>query len=145
METDGVGVSLFFMHKCSTSCSSDRIRGERPNPRYISDIENCQELKNQIKLQNRKVVGVDPGKYNIVYMSDGVNKLRYTAKQRRRETLLTRNQRIRLKLKKESPGIIESETQLSNENSIDAAIIFPKLVWNDRTDESLPSRGIFVK
>ena len=68
-------------------------------------------------MENRNVVGVDPGKYNIVYMSDGVSKLRYTAKQRREETLLTRNQRIRLKLKKESPAIIEAESQLSNENS----------------------------
>ena len=62
------------------------------------------------------VVGVDPGKFNIVYMSDGTHKLRYTAYQRRTETMTKRNQRI-LQTEKTRRNIIERETELSDRNS----------------------------
>ena len=62
------------------------------------------------------MVGVDPGKFNIVYMTDGEKKLRYTAYQRRTETMAKRNQRILL-TEKQKRNIIERETELSDSNS----------------------------
>ena len=114
LQTDGVAVSLLFVHehysgkKDCTNC----ITGERPTPPYIQTFDGyrCQAL------EGRKVVGVDPGKFNIVYMSDGNNKLRYTAYQRRTETMTKRNQRI-LQTEKTKDNIIERETELSHHNS----------------------------
>ena len=61
-------------------------------------------------------MGVDPGKFNIVYMTDREHKLRYTVYQRRTETMLKRNQRILL-TEKTKHNIIERETVLSDRNS----------------------------
>ena len=87
-----------FVHKhySGTKKCPNTITGERPTPPSIETFGDkyCQELK------ERTVVGVDPGKFNIVYMTDGEKKLRYTAYQRRTETMAKRNQRILLTEKK---------------------------------------------
>ena len=76
LQTDGVAVSLLFVHKhySDTKNCPNCITGERPIAPSIEkfDANHCQELK------ERTVVGVDPGKFNIVYMTDGAHKLRYT-------------------------------------------------------------------
>jgi hypothetical protein len=65
----------------------------------------------------RNMVGADPGKFNLLYMADGNgNKLRYTAFQRRTESLSKRNHRILLKEKQQN-NIIEKETEFSEQNS----------------------------
>ena len=85
---------------------------KRQPPPYIDTFDgNHSEA-----LEGRTIVGVDPGKFNIVYMSDGEHKLRYTANQRRSETMTRRNQRIMLTLKTRQ-DIIERETALSDHNS----------------------------
>ena len=115
LQTDGVGVSLLFVHKdyMGDKKCLNTITGVRSDPPLIDtfDSDGCESLK------DREVVGVDPGKFNIVYMIDGKkNKLRYTAFQRRTETLLKRNQRILL-TEKGKLRITESETELSEYNS----------------------------
>lgn len=114
LQTDGVAVSLLFVHKhySGTKKCPNCITGERPTPPSIEtfDGDHCQALA------ERTVVGVDPGKFNIVYMSDGKHKLRYTAYQRRTETMAKRNQRI-LQTEKTRDNIIERETELSDRNS----------------------------
>ena len=114
LQTDGVAVSLLFVHKhySGTKKCPNTITGERPTPPSIDtfDENHCQPLK------ERTVVGVDPGKFNIVYMTDGEKKLRYTAYQRRTETMAKRNQRILL-TEKQKRNIIERETELSDSNS----------------------------
>ena len=114
LQTDGVAVSLLFVHKnySGTKNCPNCITEERPTPRSIETYnrDDCQALK------GRTVVGVDPGKFNIVYMSDGKKKLRYTAYQRRTETMTKRNQRI-LQTEKKRHDIIERETVLSDHNS----------------------------
>ena len=69
-------------------------------------------------------MGVDPGKFNIVFMSDGVQKLRYTAFQRRNEMMSYRNRRILLKAKKnykndrdEIVNIIQLETEFGKKHN----------------------------
>lgn len=115
MQTDGVGVSLLFIHKnyngrkscpcCSTDDSYPFY--------YIEDLH-----KNHLEsLQEKNIVGADPGKYNLLYMTDGNgNKLRYTAFQRRTESMAKRNHRILL-TEKQKNEIIEKETTLSDQNS----------------------------
>jgi len=91
--------------------STNTITGERSTPPSIEtfDADHWKDF-------GRTVVGVDPGKFNIVYMTDGEKKLRYTAYQRRTETMAKRNQRILL-TEKQKRNIIERETELSDSNS----------------------------
>jgi hypothetical protein len=63
------------------------------------------------------MVGADPGKYNLLYMVDeNGKKLRYTAFQRRTESMSKRNHCILL-AEKQRNGVIEKETSLSDQNS----------------------------
>ena len=114
LQTDGVAVSLLFVHKhySGKKKCTNTITGERPTPPSIEtfDAEYWKDFT------GRTVVGVDPGKFNIVYMTDGEQKLRYTAYQRRTETMAKRNQRILL-TEKQKRNIIERETELSDSNS----------------------------
>ena len=115
LQTDGVAVSLLFVrekHYSGKKKSTNTITGERSTPPSIEtfDADYYQALT------GRTVVGVDPGKFNIVYMTDGEQKLRYTAYQRRTETMAKRNQRILL-TEKQKRNIIERETELSDRNS----------------------------
>ena len=113
LQTDGVAISLLFVHKhySGTKKCTNTITGERPTPPSIETFD-----ENHWKGFERTVVGVDPGKFNIVYMTDGEKKLRYTAYQRRTETMVKRNQRILLTEKKKHETI-ERETELSDRNS----------------------------
>jgi hypothetical protein len=62
------------------------------------------------------VVGCDPGKGNLLYMSDDKNKLRYTAAQRRFESYGTRSAEI-TKIERDKAGITQIESTLCNFNS----------------------------
>lgn len=115
LQTDGMGVSLLFIHKdyngrksCSC-CSTDNTY-----PFYYMEDLHESQLES---LQSKNIVGTDPGKYNLLYMTDqNGNKLRYTAFQRRTESMSKRNHRILL-LEKQRNGVMEKETSLSNQNS----------------------------
>ena len=69
------------------------------------------------QLRNRKIVGLDPGKFNLVYMTDGKHQLQYTAFQRRRESTLTRNERIRKVLKRKDGLVSQCEKAFLAHNS----------------------------
>lgn len=67
-------------------------------------------------LKGRNIVGADPGKFNLVYMVDSHGKrLRYTALQRRTESMHKRNERILLN-NKNSAGITERRFQVVGVN-----------------------------
>ena len=69
------------------------------------------------KLKNKKIIGCDPGKYNLAYMIDeNLNKVRYTCLQRNMENYSKHNRTILLKEKIKNK-IIQKETKLSFENS----------------------------
>ena len=79
---------------------------------YINNLSD-KDLK---ECKNKKLVGIDPGKQNLVYIVDkNKNKLRYTACQRRIESLRKRCSKITLREKVKNK-IIEEETKLSSEN-----------------------------
>jgi len=114
LQTDGVGCSLLFEHNNYTgkhcqNCSTD----ENYSYNYIDDYSKDETDK----LKDRKIIGCDPGKLNMVYMADeNGNKLRYTALQRRTESMAKRNNRI-MTTEKVKANVIEKETVLSDYNS----------------------------
>ena len=115
IQTDGISCSLLF------------IRRDIENKKWGSRIPNITEQefyniedlsKEQLDtLNDRNIVGLDPGKRSLVYMMDNNgNKLQYTAPQRKRESKAKTNQRI-LSYEKKKNNIIEKETDLSLQNS----------------------------
>lgn len=108
LQTDGVGVSLLFVHK--------KYNGKRNDAMFQEvDFERIEDT-DVSKLKDVRIVGCDPGKFNLAYMTDGVSKLRYTAFQRQTESLSKRNTRI-MSNEKIKNNIIEEETKLSDSNS----------------------------
>jgi hypothetical protein len=78
---------------------------------YGSDLS----MKLKKEYLERGLVGVDPGKYNLVYMADAEgNKLRYTQPQRQTES---KNKIFKKKLERRKKSILPLESQLSEFNS----------------------------
>jgi len=115
IQTDGIGCSLSFIRKDL----KDKKYGQKI-PSFEEDkYSNIEDLSlDDLKLlKNKNVVGLDPGKANLVFMMDEKgNKLRYTAPQRRIESKSKCNHYIMLKEKKRN-NIIEKETILSLSSS----------------------------
>jgi len=115
IQTDGVSCSLLFIRKDL----KDKKWGTRVPTITEQDFYNIEDLsKEQLDgLNDRNVVGCDPGKKSLVYMMDeNGKKLQYTAQQRKIESYGKRNQRILLQMKNKHK-ISEKETRLSLENS----------------------------
>ena len=114
MQTDGVAVSLSFVHKeytgkryCPNCCTEEDVSYAYVDQLSDSDIE---------VMKGRNIVGCDPGKFSLVYMSDGTSKLRYNAFQRRTESMAKRNHKILIREKNKNE-IHEAEAILSEFNS----------------------------
>ena len=115
IQTDGISCCLLFIRKDL----KDKKWGSRIPILQEQDFYNIEDLsKEQLDtLKERNIVGCDPGKRSLVYMTDNNgNKLQYTAPQRKRESKAKTNQRILL-VERERNGIIQKETQLSFQNS----------------------------
>ncbi len=111
IQTDGIGCSLLFCIPSLVDKKYDEHVNDVNNDfHYIDDLS-----KDQIEiLKTKKLVSVDPGKYNLVYMYDDEgNKLRYTSCQRDTESLAKRNRRI-IQTNKIKKKIVELESELSN-------------------------------
>ena len=108
--TDGIGVSICFQKSGKRYKENKNI--DEDNDVYIDEI--CNEDLELCK--SKKLVSIDPGKCSLVFMLDeNKNKLRYTAPQRRKESLRKRNNNIILR-EKQKNKIIEEETELSSYN-----------------------------
>lgn len=108
--TDGIGVSICFQKSGKRYKENKNI--DEDNDVYIDEI--CNEDLELCK--SKKLVSIDPGKCSLVFMLDeNKNKLRYTAQQRRKESLRKRNNNIILR-EKQKNKIIEEETELSSYN-----------------------------
>jgi hypothetical protein len=114
-QTDGIAVSLLFVHKQYNGRKScpDCLTTDDCHYNYVEDLSDDQ----LDKLKEMNIVGADPGKFNLIYMADGNGKkLRYTAFQRRTESMAKRNQRI-MNNEKIKNDVISKETILSVQNS----------------------------
>ena len=122
IETDGISCSLLLLRK-------DLLGKRLPNMKKgLNNEEYINELKDYSQLQNKKIVGIDPGKNDLIYCVDNDNKeanhFRYSQDQRRKEIKKKKYSKIQLELKQEiinGKTIIEWETELSkfNRKSLD--------------------------
>ena len=133
LQTDGIAVSLLFEHdhsgkKCVT-CTTEQ-RTDHSN--YVNRLNDSQLAE----LSNKTIVGIDPGKYNLLYMSDGTftkptrnckkrfRTLRYTAWQRKQETKQKHYDRINKQLRCSDPSVAITEQQLATHSckSVDVVV-----------------------
>jgi hypothetical protein len=117
ISTDGVGVSILFLRKDLVGNKIPNIKKNGSKELYIDELTNYTDL------QNKKIVGIDPGKEDLIYCVDGASKdaniFRYSQNQRRKETKLKKYNNIILAMKTnkiQGKTIIEYETELSNFN-----------------------------
>jgi len=108
--TDGIGVSIIFLKK--------EFVGRR-----VKEVKHCPELyvdDNLSCLKDKKIVGIDPGKEDLIYCVDGKhNHFRYSQNQRRKEMKSKKYRNIILGMKTQkidNKTIIEYETELSEFN-----------------------------
>ena len=117
IETDGISCTLLLLRK-------DLIGKRLPMMKKgLSTETYIDELPDYTQLQNKKIVGIDPGLCDLIYCVDADNKeakkFRYSQDQRRKETKKKKYSKIQLELKKEKiqgKTIIEWETELSKLN-----------------------------
>ena len=112
IQTDGIGVSICFQKKGKRYKENSNTESENDINLYINELD-----KSDLDIcKTKKLIGIDPGKLSLVYMTDKENnKLRYTSCQRRKESLRKRCSRITLAERKKH-GIIPLETELSKYN-----------------------------
>ena len=108
--TDGIGVSICFQKSGKRYKENKNI--DEDNDVYIDELCN----KDLEICKSKKLISIDPGKSNMVFMLDeNKTKLRYTCCQRRMESLRKRGNKIILR-EKQKNKIIEEETKLSSYN-----------------------------
>lgn len=118
ISTDGVGASILFLRK-------DLVGKPLPSSKKsISRELYVDELNDYTDLRNKKIVGIDPGKEDLIYCvddaSEEANVFRYSQNQRRKETKMKKYNNIILAMKTNkiqdkgaNKTIIEYETELS--------------------------------
>ena len=114
ISTDGVGVSILFIR--------DDLVGKRlPSAKKGTSKElYIDELNDYSTLQNKKIIGIDPGKEDLIYCVDDASKdanvFRYSQDQRRKETKIKKYNNIILGMKTnkiQGKSVIDYETELS--------------------------------
>ena len=117
IETDGISCTLLLLRKNLIGKKLPMMKKGLSCETYID------ELIDYTQIQNKKIVGIDPGLCDLIYCVDNdnkdANKFRYSQDQRRKETKKKKYSKIQLELKKEKTNgktIIEWETELSKLN-----------------------------
>lgn len=92
IKTDGVGASILF-HRSDQN--PDRLQSDPPHlssdTKYVDDVRP--------NMNGFRVVGIDPGKEDLLHCTDGERFYRYTANQRRKQTKQKKYQYIRNEIK----------------------------------------------
>ena len=117
ISTDGVGVSVLLLRKDLVGKKLPMMKKTGSKEMYID------ELSDTTHLQNKKIIGIDAGKCDLIYCVDGSTKdattFRYSQDQRRKETKLKKYNNIILAMKTNkinNKTVIEYETELSHYN-----------------------------
>jgi len=121
ISTDGVGISILFLQKELVGKKLPMMKKKVARELYID------ELTDYSALQNKKIIGIDAGKCDLIYCVDGSTKdatvFRYSQDQRRKETKTKKYNNIILAMKTNkinhqgtSKSIIQYETELSHYN-----------------------------
>ena len=117
ISTDGVGVSILLLRKDLVGKKLPVMNKKGSKELYIDELDNYTDL------QDKKIVGVDAGKEDLIYCVDDASKdanvFRYSQDQRRKETKIKKYNNIILAMKTnkiKGKTIIEYETELSHFN-----------------------------
>jgi hypothetical protein len=117
ISTDGVGISILFLQKELVGKKLPMMKKKVARELYID------ELTDYSALQNKKIIGIDAGKCDLIYCVDGSTKdatvFRYSQDQRRKETKTKKYNNIILAMKTNkinNKSIIDYETELSHYN-----------------------------
>ena len=110
IKTDGVGASILF-HR------SDQNEAKTKEPKSTFTEFYVDQL-DMVNFKDFKIVGIDPGKDDLIHCTDGKNNFfRYTANQRRLETKKKKyakiNEKLKLKTIIDQKSVKQWETELS--------------------------------
>lgn len=114
IQTDGISCCILLIRndKIGRKIRQPKTKASEP---YITDVKES--------LTDKKIVGIDPGKNDLIYCVDGTNrnanKFRYSQAQRNNETKKYKFRDIILKHKEEKingESVIQYETELSEYN-----------------------------
>lgn len=117
VSTDGIGLSILFLRDDLVGKKLPMMKNGMLNELYIDELDDYSTL------HDKKVIGIDPGKEDLIYCVDNASKdaniFRYSQNQRRKETKMKKYNNIILAMKTnkiEGKTIIEHETELSHFN-----------------------------
>jgi len=117
VSTDGIGLSILFLREDLVGKKLPMMKKGISKELYIDELDDYSTLR------DKKIVGVDPGKEDLIYCVDDASKdanvFRYSQNQRRKETKMKKYTNIILAMKTnkiEGKTIIEYETELSHFN-----------------------------
>lgn len=140
ISTDGVGVSVLLLRKDLVGKKLPMMKKTGSKELYID------ELSDTTHLQNKKIIGIDAGKCDLIYCVDGSTKdataFRYSQDHRRKETKLKKYNNIVLAMKTNKiheKTVIEYETELShyNRKTLDSTKFKEYLQAKNRTNHTL--------
>jgi hypothetical protein len=146
ISTDGVGVSILFLR--------DDLVGKRlPSAKKgVSKELYIDELNDYSALRDKTIVGVDPGKEDLIYCVDDASKdanvFRYSQDQRRKETKMKKYNNIILGMKTQKiqgKSVIEYETDLSHFNRKTLQIDNFKTYINEKNKVNNMLFGFYAK
>jgi len=117
VSTDGIGLSILLLRDDLVGKKLPMMKKGISKELYIDELDDYSTL------QNKTIVGIDPGKEDLIYCVDDASKdanvFRYSQNQRRKETKMKKYNNIILAMKTnkiEGKTIIEYETELSHFN-----------------------------
>jgi hypothetical protein len=117
VSTDGIGLSILLLRDDLVGKKLPMMKKGISKELYIDELDDYSILR------DKKIVGVDPGKEDLIYCVDNASKdanvFRYSQNQRRKETKMKKYNNIILAMKTnkiEGKTIIEYETELSHFN-----------------------------
>jgi hypothetical protein len=117
VSTDGIGLSILFLREDLVGKKLPMMKKGISKELYVDELDDYTELR------DKKIVGIDPGKDDLIYCVDGATKdanvFRYSQDQRRKETKMKKYNNIILAMKTKlinGKTIIEYETELSHFN-----------------------------
>jgi len=110
IKTDGKGVSVL----CHREESKEEHTQKTPEKEKYVDHQSFIDLKGT----GVNIVGIDPGKEDLIYCTDGLRKFRYSANQRRKECRKKEHRKI-LDKEREMVKIVETELSLTRSYSSD--------------------------
>ena len=117
VSTDGIGLSILFLREDLVGKKLPMMKKGISKELYIDELDDYSTLR------DKKIVGIDPGKEDLIYCVDDASKdanvFRYSQNQRRKETKMKKYNNIILGMKTnkiEGKTIIEYETELSHYN-----------------------------